>query len=275
MFVSSVLLNVEAWGNITKKNIDDLEKLDNILLRNIFNASSSTPVVFCHLELKTLPLRYLIQSRRLSFLQYILQQNPDSMIYQVLFSQIESPLQGDMWLSAKNDLKSLNMNLTLHDIKSLSKYQFKKLVKNAVHNHAFIWLNEQKNTLNKIKHISYDIFKMQDYLQTDKLTIHDKKFLFAARGRGLFLRCNYPNRYVNSDLFCCLCFVTNTIPQLDEQRHLLLCEELRDSNVIIETNRKYEDIFSFDINIQTNMAMLLRIKYEKRKQLELNLTRQI
>ena len=65
---------------------------------------------------------------------------------------------------------------------------------------------------------------------------------------------------------------TTTDSQLDEQRHLLLCAKLRDPCEIIGSEKKYEDIFSVDLNTQIYMTVLLRLKYEKRKQLELNLT---
>ena len=39
-----------------KKNIQDLEKLDNILLKRILELPSSKPSAFLHLELGTIPI---------------------------------------------------------------------------------------------------------------------------------------------------------------------------------------------------------------------------
>ena len=56
LFINSILLNSETWYNLSKKNIDDLEKLDNLLLKKIFEVPSSVPTVMLHLELGTTPI---------------------------------------------------------------------------------------------------------------------------------------------------------------------------------------------------------------------------
>ena len=70
LFINSILLNSEAWYNLSKKNIDDLEKVDNILLRKTLEVGQSVPTAFLHLELGTVPLRFIIKMRRILFLQY-------------------------------------------------------------------------------------------------------------------------------------------------------------------------------------------------------------
>ena len=41
-FTSKMLLNTEVWHSITKSQLEDLEVIDRILLRNILNAHSKT-----------------------------------------------------------------------------------------------------------------------------------------------------------------------------------------------------------------------------------------
>ena len=74
LFINSILLNSEVWYNLSKSNIEDLEKLDNILLKKICEIPSSAPSAFLHLELGTVPIRFILKTRRLLFLQYILQE---------------------------------------------------------------------------------------------------------------------------------------------------------------------------------------------------------
>ena len=75
LFINSILLNSEVWYNITKSNIGELEKLDNILLKKIFEVASSSPTVIAHLELGTLPILFILKTRKLMFLQYVLKEN--------------------------------------------------------------------------------------------------------------------------------------------------------------------------------------------------------
>ena len=74
LFINSILLNSEAWYRLTNTNIEDLVKLDNKLLRNILEVGQSVPTIFLHLELGTRPFRFIIKTRRILFLQYILKE---------------------------------------------------------------------------------------------------------------------------------------------------------------------------------------------------------
>ena len=75
LFINSILLNSEAWYTLNKSNIEELEKIDNILLKKIFDLPTSTPSAMVHLELGTIPIRFILMTRRLTFLQYILKQD--------------------------------------------------------------------------------------------------------------------------------------------------------------------------------------------------------
>ena len=74
LFINSILLNSEVWYRLTNTNIEDLVKLDNKLLRNILEVGQSVPTIFLHLELGTRPFRFIIKTRRILFLQYILKE---------------------------------------------------------------------------------------------------------------------------------------------------------------------------------------------------------
>ena len=74
ILISSLDFNCETWYGLTKKQIEMLEKVDEQLLRKILNCSSKTPKYLIYLELGIVPIKYLIQSRRIGFLKYILDQ---------------------------------------------------------------------------------------------------------------------------------------------------------------------------------------------------------
>ena len=51
MFLSVMLLNSECWINITKKNIEDLESIDRVLVNRILQLPRSSPVSGMYLEM--------------------------------------------------------------------------------------------------------------------------------------------------------------------------------------------------------------------------------
>ena len=80
LFLSSILLNCEAWYGLTLSDVEQLEIVDQALLKKILDAPSSTPNVSLYLEMGCLPIRFIIKSRRIMFLHYILSEEDDSLM---------------------------------------------------------------------------------------------------------------------------------------------------------------------------------------------------
>ena len=95
LLLSSLLLNSEAWTNLTETNIKGLEQTDEILLSKILESDSNTSNVFKYLELGIYPVRFEIIKRKILFLQYILQQKESSMVSMVFKATCENHLQKD------------------------------------------------------------------------------------------------------------------------------------------------------------------------------------
>ena len=184
LFINSILLNSEVWYSMSKSNIEELEKVDNILLKKVLEVPSSTPTAMIHLELGTIPIRFIIKTRRLMFLQYLLQENENSLLYKFFLAQIGDPKEGDWWLYTLQDIKDLNLQLTFHEIKIMTKEKFKAKVKLAAKKEALEWLNGQKQEFNKVKDIEHDQLEIQPYFNS---STKQKKFLFTLRSRMLFL----------------------------------------------------------------------------------------
>ena len=83
LLLSSLLLNAEAWVNLSDKDIRALERTDEILLSKIVGSDSNTSNTFKYLELGIYPMRFEIMKRKVIFLQYILKQEQESLMYKV------------------------------------------------------------------------------------------------------------------------------------------------------------------------------------------------
>ena len=193
LLLSTVLSNSEAWVNLTKKNIEDLEAIDETFLRNIFcGAHAKTPLETLYLETGCVPIRFILKSRRLNFLHYILSDKEDSLLSNVFRAQCGNPVKGDWVHTIKKDLEELEINLSFEEIKANTKEQFKRVVKEHVNEKAFEYLKNLQQTHSKAKPIQYEKFSLQNYLRADnKLTTKEKSFTFAARTRMLELRANF------------------------------------------------------------------------------------
>jgi hypothetical protein len=129
LLLSSLLLNSEAWVNLSDSDIRALERTDEILLSKILESDSNTSNTFKYLELEIYPLRFEIMKRKLLFLQYILQQDKESMIFKVFKATCENPTKNDFVKCCQKYLDCLDIQLTFEEISAMSKYKFKQLVK--------------------------------------------------------------------------------------------------------------------------------------------------
>ena len=83
LLLGGLLTNSESWINITNKDIKNLEKPDTILQRKALSARGNPCKVFTMLELGINPIRFILMKKRMLFLQYILQEDKNSMLHRV------------------------------------------------------------------------------------------------------------------------------------------------------------------------------------------------
>ena len=86
-----------------------LEVMDRMLLRYIVGAHAKVQTEFLYLETGTTPLKNVITSRRLLYLQNLLKRPQSEMIRQVYEAQKDNPVQGDWVKLVKEDLEIINM----------------------------------------------------------------------------------------------------------------------------------------------------------------------
>jgi hypothetical protein len=63
MLIGSMLNNSESWINLTKVDLETLEKPDTILQRNIFENKGNPSKVFVSLEIGIIPVSFVIMEK--------------------------------------------------------------------------------------------------------------------------------------------------------------------------------------------------------------------
>jgi hypothetical protein len=263
LLINSMLANAAVWYGVNKADLEQLEKVDSSLLAGCLAATHTTPRVMIYLSLGCIPVRFILQSRRILFLHYILSQDKESMIYKFFMAMVADPKKGDWWLSTKHDLESLNLSYNFSQIQSFTKTQFKKIVSDAITMAAFNYLNSEKLKLSKIKHIKFDSLKMQPYLlPQSKLTQIESQFMFHAKSRMLNVAVNYPG--TQGFKGCAICRAPNS---QDDQRNLLSCPQLVPNQTLVEDNVTYDDLFSDDYTKQVRVMRIMMTNYNRRNQI--------
>ena len=252
MFLNGILYNSEVWHSITETEIRLLETVDEYLLRYLVNAHSKTPLEFLYLESGVLPIRFIIMSRRILYLQTLLQRDNSELTKKIYQTQKENPLSGDFAELVQNDLSSLSAHLTDSYIESKNKESLKTEIKALIHQKALKYLFNKQRSHSKIKDIKYTKIQPQEYILSPIFTNDEVSILFALRSRMIKVNANFPTGDLNN--LCPLCKEAK-----DDQQHILKCQIIQEnynSEYVSRQISYYEDIFSEDIFKQKEIATL-------------------
>ena len=81
LFLNGILYSSESWYAIKEAEIEELEKLDRMLLRSIFEVPRSVPTSSLYLESGCISIRTILKSRRVNFLFYLSNLEESEMLY--------------------------------------------------------------------------------------------------------------------------------------------------------------------------------------------------
>ena len=262
LLLNSILTNSEAWYHVKQEEIEILERCDESLLRNFFEAPCTTPKCMLYLESGCKPIRFSIMTRRVMYLHYILNEDDQSLISRFFQAQNSEPCKDDWSTQVCEDLLFLEIYLTFEQIKNSSREQFKNLVDESIHEAAFKYLIEQQKKSSKVLHINYKDLKMQKYLKSKEVNKYFAKFIFGLRSRMLDVVANYPNK--SKPNLCTLCKDSNSE---DSQQHILKCPKLSENEVVDNNCPSYQDLFDEDVSKQLTISRIIETKYRRRKKL--------
>ena len=111
MLLNGVLFNSESWHGVTDNDMKTPESIDEQLLRSLVSAQAKTALEFLYLETGTVPIRFLVSSRRMIYLQNILKREEGELIKKIYKAQAENPSPGDFSELLKDDFNMIEENL--------------------------------------------------------------------------------------------------------------------------------------------------------------------
>ena len=175
----------------------------------------------------------------------------------------DKPEKGDWIFLLKDDLNKIGLSLEDEEsIVKLSKYEFKKVVKNKIRELCKNEMECLKLSHEKVKFIQHiNLDKPQEYLTSGAFSNSQKSILFNLRSRcESSFKDNFHKMY--SDYTCQLCKL-----EVDTQEHALTCHIIRQhlsqqERDLLKTV-SYEDIFgtlSTQLIITKLFQSILKIK---------------
>ena len=95
LLLNGILTNSEAWYDLKISDLEQLEQIDEQLLRKILEVVAGCPKEMLYLESGSIPIRFIVIFKRVMFLHYILNQDQDSLIRRVFEAKVRNPSRND------------------------------------------------------------------------------------------------------------------------------------------------------------------------------------
>jgi hypothetical protein len=137
LLINTMLFNSEAWHDITSSQVEAFEKIDEALLRGLVIGHAKLPLPALYLETGQVPIRYILATRRILYLQTILHRGPDELIRRIYSAQKDDPSDGDFCQLVAQDCQLIDCQLNDEEIASLHKYSFKVYIKKESQTSSF------------------------------------------------------------------------------------------------------------------------------------------
>ena len=153
------------------------------------------------------------------------------------------------------ELKELEINISLEEIKNMTKTKFSRILKVNIKKNAFSYLIGKRGK--KGGEISYTSLEMAEYLQpfNASITIEQKRELFAVRNRMIQIPYNFPK---TSEKHKCLCSET------EDMAHIYNCDLYTNKQ---QENISYDKIYNGNLQQQLKVFIIFKQNLEQRERM--------
>ena len=244
MLINGCLFNSEAWHGVSESDLKILEKVDESLLRGILKSHSKIPLEALYLETGSLPIQFILASRRLMYLHSILQRSTEELVRKVYDVQKEDSSPGDFVQLVSEDKAMINLSMSDVEIERLKKTKFKSIVRNKIKHAAYKSLNAQKEKHSKMSGLVYKKLEKAEYLGNPLFNSESVTLLLALRTRTVRgIKNDFRGMFPDN-----LCPLSCDSP--DTLQHVLECVELQQRHVsqnVTFNDIRYSDVFAENI----------------------------
>ena len=254
MLRSSILYASETYYDLKEIELRALERIEEKFLRKLIKTSKGCPISQLYLEVGHKPARFEIFRIRLLFLKNILHEE-DSRINSFIKLQLEYPTKGDWMSSCLNDIKYLDIKMSLEEIKKISLSKFKDILEKSINKKALEYLLQKRGS--KGSEMKYSCIKMAEYLRPNEegLSISDQRYIFSIRNRMVPISENFPNIQIENICSC---------GQIESMRHIYTCKNLNSESETIS----YEKIFDDNVKNQKQVYTRFKQNFETREKMK-------
>ena len=212
--IPKLLFNSEAWSNLNAKCLQQLEIAQNISIKKLIGLPITSPSALVRSELGLWSVKNQIAMKRLTYLQRVLKMK-NNVTRSILMEQQNIP--GPTWLKeVMQIMENLNIEKSLNDISTMTKFQWKKIIKERLIKAEILQNQREREDLTKGSALAPTTMCMKKYLVHMK---HNEALTILKIRTGMTdTRANYKNSHD-----CIICPICKR--EDETTSHMMRCEE--------------------------------------------------
>ena len=219
---NKLLYNCETWINMTKTNLDELEKIQNNSIKRLLRIPFSTPSMGLLYELKLPTVKASINQRKLMYYHKLI--NNEKSLASSILKQQETIQSNHFLKETRQNLQYYNIHYEANEIKEMSKEQWKNIIHTAINETDTTEIMEICQKSSKCKNLT-NTAENREYIEN--IDSKSAKIILLEKLKMTDVKTNYKGSYTTYN--CRLCG-----KEEENTTHLLNCKELGeiDSNMI-------------------------------------------
>ena len=213
----TLLFNTETWINITKQEMDEVNKGHYLVLRKVLEQKDNIPYYGLLLETGLWPYSYVIIYKRIMMFHNLIHSKESRIARKIVINQMNGQGKGFTWYQGVDEwLDKLELEKEEEAILQIKKSKWKKRLKEKLGEWIKNELEEQKKKMKKLRFTNTT--GRQEYMETCSMS--QVKKILELRLNMTELKANYRGKY--TDAVCPAC-------QAEEEttEHVIQCPEYK------------------------------------------------
>ena len=124
----SLLYACETYVNLSEREYLLVESVEDNCLIKLLDTGRNCPRSILYLEIGEIPGRFQIMRLMLNYLQYILQEDKNSLISKFFHAQCENPIKNDWVSNIKHVKQEIDLNYSFEEIQMMNKTRYVNIV---------------------------------------------------------------------------------------------------------------------------------------------------
>ena len=167
IIIPILLYNIEAWGKITKGNMEVMESIQGKILKRLLQLPKTTSYLGMLYETGIWRIKDVILYRKLMLLHNILQSGDNRVMKRIILDQEMYPFPGCWLQKVKEDALEIGIVVKLKEIQKTMKQQYKSVIKRRIETNLIQYINE--NITTKMRTVTKSMFGRKEYINEGKL----------------------------------------------------------------------------------------------------------